>query len=430
MDDDVFDAIVVGGGLAGSAAAYTMAKDGLNVLLVERGNYAGAKNMTGGRIYAHCLYQLMPDFADRAPLERKVTHEKVSMLTHDSAATMDFSSEALCGPGSESYVVLRSKFDRWLFDEAESAGAVCATGMKVDDLLVRDGKVCGIICGTDEIEGNVVVLADGLNSALAQRAGLSRPLAPEQAAVGLKGVWELPAATITDRFGTANDDEGTAWLFAGSPSNGLMGGGFLYTNRDSISLGLVIGLAHIDESDKPVTRLLDEFAGHPVVTPLLRGAKLAEYSAHALTEAGLSAVPKLYGDGVLVCGDAAGLCINTGYMVRGMDFAISSGYYAARAICDAKAAGDYGASALASYGRALDASYVMSDMRLYKDFPAFMENPRIFNEYPDMISKALTSMFMVDGKPERPLMRKVKPLIKQIGYMTLFKDARKGVKAL
>ena len=56
-----FDIIVVGSGCAGGVAAYVAASAGKSVLVVERGNFAGAKNMTGGRIFPP-LKQVFPDF--------------------------------------------------------------------------------------------------------------------------------------------------------------------------------------------------------------------------------------------------------------------------------------------------------------------------------------------------------------------------------
>ena len=82
-----FDAIVVGAGCAGSVAAYTLASAGKSVLVVERGQYAGAKNMTGGRIYTHSLAKVFPNYQE-APLQRKVTHERISLMSPDSNFTI------------------------------------------------------------------------------------------------------------------------------------------------------------------------------------------------------------------------------------------------------------------------------------------------------------------------------------------------------
>ena len=55
--EEIFNMVthIVGGGLAGSAAAYTLAKAGVKVIVIERGETCGCKNMTGGRLYGHSL---------------------------------------------------------------------------------------------------------------------------------------------------------------------------------------------------------------------------------------------------------------------------------------------------------------------------------------------------------------------------------------
>ncbi len=423
------DAIVVGGGIAGCTAAYVMARAGLEVILVERGNYGGAKNMTGGRLYTHNLAKIIPNLTEIAPLERKVTKERISMLTPDSAFTVDFSSQQLGVKGQDSYTVLRAVFDRWLMDQVEEAGVMVAPGVRVDDLLIREGKVCGIIAGEDEMEASVVVLADGVNSLLAQKLGMKKVVQPKQVAVGVKEVIELPRKVIEDRF-NLDGNEGMSWLFAGECSNGMTGGGLLYTNHESISLGLVCGLTRIGDSDKSLVQMLEDFKAHPAIRPLIQGGTIVEYSGHLVPEAGYTMLPELYRDGVVVVGDAAGLVINIGYMVRGMDLAVESANCAAQVIVKAKEKNDFSAKSLAKYKELLEDSFVLKDLKLYRNFPGFMENPRIFNEYPKLIADLMTDLFVIDGRPSVPLKNKVWRHIKKIGLMNLAKDGIKGVKAL
>lgn len=429
VSEEKFDAIIVGGGLAGSTAAYMLAQEGLEVLLIERGNHGGSKNMTGGRLYAHSLEKIIPNFAEEAPVERKVVKEKITMMTENDAFTIDYHSPRLAKKGSDSYVVRRSEFDRWLFDKAEEAGAVVAAGIKVDELIVENKRVTGVICGGEEMLADVVILADGVNSLLAEKAGLRERVKPSQVAVGVKEVYGLPQHVIEDRFGLTGD-EGAAWLFAGSPSNGLVGGGFLYTNKESLSLGLVLGLEHIGDSKKTIEEMMNNFAAHPEVAPLIKDAKLLERSGHVVPEAGLSMVSTLYGDGYIICGDAAGFCLNIGYMVRGMDLAITSGELAAKAVIEAKKKEDFSSDSLKSYKTMLDDSFVMKDLSIYKNFPSFMENPRIFNQYPAMISDIMEEMFVINGQPAVPLRKKAMKHLKAVGLMNLVKDGLKGVKSI
>ena len=207
-----FDAIVVGAGCAGSVAAYTLASAGKSVLVVERGQYAGAKNMTGGRIYTHSLKKVFPNYQE-APLQRKVTHERISLMSPDSNFTIDYAARELEESGKESYTVLRGPFDQWLAEQAENAGAEFIYGIAVEDLIIEDGKVKGILAFGDEITSDVVILADGVNSLLTSKAGLSKKApAIHQVAVGAKETIELPADVVESRF-LCNPGEGASWLF-------------------------------------------------------------------------------------------------------------------------------------------------------------------------------------------------------------------------
>ena len=138
MSDDQFDAFVVGAGCAGAVAAYRLASAGLAVLVVERGNYAGAKNMTGGRIYSHSLKKVFPDFEQEAPLERKITHERMAFMDPASQMAIDFTSPELAEEAKDSYSVLRAPFDQWLASKAEDAGAEYICGIAVEELLIPD----------------------------------------------------------------------------------------------------------------------------------------------------------------------------------------------------------------------------------------------------------------------------------------------------
>ena len=306
MSDEKFDAIVVGAGVAGTVAGYVMAQAGLDVLVIERGNSAGSKNMTGGRLYAHSLERIMPGFAQEAPLERKVTREKISFLTEESAVTLDFHREKADAPTQDSYTVLRNRLDPWLMDKAEQAGVQFIPGVRVDALIREGNKVTGVQAGDDILEANIVILADGVNSMLGRSLGMVPPSSAHHYAVGVKELIGLPPAVIADRFNLSGN-EGAAWLFAGSPSDGLMGGGFLYTNQDSISLGLVCGLGDIAHATKSIPQMLEDFKQHPTIRPLIAGGELLEYSAHMVPEGGLAMVPKLVDDGVMIVGDAAGV---------------------------------------------------------------------------------------------------------------------------
>ena len=433
MSETDFDAIVVGSGCAGAVAAYELAKAGKSVLVVERGNFAGAKNMTGGRIYSHSLKKVFPDFEQEAPLERKITHERMAFMDPASQMAIDFTSPELACEGKDSYSVLRAPFDQWLAEKAEEAGAEYICGIAVEELLKDEGgKVVGVRAGEDEITAEVVIVAEGVNSLLCERSlGNPRPKA-NQMAVGIKEVFELPASQIEDRF-LVPEGEGAAMLFVGDCTHGNVGGGFLYTNKDSISLGLVatISTAADGANETPVYQMLEDFKNHPAVAPIIRGAKLVEHSGHMVPEGGYDMVPRYIFDGCLVAGESAGLCMNMGYQVRGMDFAVASGQMAGQAAVKALDAGDTSAAGLASYKQAMEDSFVIKDLATFSKWPHVMEGwSSMFTDYPVMVKEIFNAMFSVDGEPQKPLMKRMMPIVKQRGLFKLAGEVRKAVKSL
>ncbi len=426
-----YDAIVVGAGLAGSTAAYCMAKAGLSVLILERGDTAGSKNVTGGRLYGHSLERVIPGFAKEAPIERVITREVISMMTAESCFNIDFQSSKFAGnPLGESYTVLRAEFDAWLTEKAEEAGCDVVCPARVDDFMMENGKLVGVIAGEDELTADVVILADGVNSLLAQKLGMKKELNPHEVAVGAKEIIELPEDVINARFGL-NPGEGMARLCAGMPSDGMVGGGFIYTNKQSISIGLVVTVAELTRAKNRVPDMLEAFKQHPSIRPFLEGGKTVEYSGHLVPEGGLKMMPEIVRDNVLVVGDAAGFCLNLGYTVRGMDLAIASGEMAAKAVIEAKGKNDFSAAGLASYKTLLEESFVIKDMQTHRKAPEFIEHTsRVYNEYPAMVESMFYDMFTVNGTPSQLTFKKLFPHIRKAGLINLAKDGWKGLGAI
>ncbi len=431
MAEDVFDAIIVGAGVAGSSAAYRLAKAGLQVVLIERGPFPGSKNLSGGVLYGRVLHDLIPSFWESAPVERVITNQIVSFLTVDSSVNLDFKTEAFNQPPYNGFTVLRARFDRWLAEQAEAAGVMLVPGIKVDGVVKRDGKVVGISADNEEMLAKVVIAADGANSFIAQQAGLRDKIPAGHAAVGVKEVIGLPREVIEERF-HLNGNEGAAYNIVGFATRGVPGGGFLYTNQESLSVGLVIHLEALVERQLKPAEIFEDFLAHPMIAPLIKGGKLLEYGAHLVPEGGLKMMPPLAADGLLLVGDAAGFGVNNGFVVRGMDLAIGSAVAAAETIIEARAADDFSAARLQSYPSRLEKSFVMQDMRTYARAVDFMKNERLFEAYPALLSNILADIYRQDAQPKKNLIPTLLKNLKasKISLLDLLKDALAGGRAL
>jgi electron transfer flavoprotein-quinone oxidoreductase len=404
--------VIVGAGVAGLATAMVLAEAGAEVLVVERGDYPGSKNVTGGRLYLGPVRPYLSDLWDKAPLERRVVKERLAMMAPESSITVELNSERFRTLPYPSYTLLRATFDRWLADQAAERGALVISGYKVDDLVVEDGRVAGIVSAGDEIRADATVAADGALSFMAEKAGLRERLAAKSYGVAAKEVIELPSQTIEDRFGLEKE-EGAAQLFFGSLTQGMFGGGFLYTNRESLSLGLVVAIHDLMEQSSPGRSveqppvsphdLLEAFKARPEVRPLIAGGHPVEYSAHIIPEGGFRALPRLVTDGMVVVGDAAGFALNTGVAVRGLDFALASGVMAARALLRAREGGDFSAASLTYYEALLKDSFVWQDLKTFRHTPDFFASPRLFEFYPSVVCDLLERMMWIGEEPKEKL---------------------------
>lgn len=402
-----FDAIVVGAGPAGTSAAYVMAKAGLKVILIERGEYPGSKNVMGGVLYSHQMREIIPDFYKEAPLERPIVEQRMWALSENSVVTGGYKGLEWAQEPYNNFTVLRAKFDQWYANKAVEAGALLINETVVKECIVENGKVIGV--RTDRPDGDVyadvVVLADGVNSLLAKSLGFHKEYKPDQVALAVMEVINLPAEKIEDRFNLEPNQGATIEIF-GDSTKGILGTGFIYTNKESINIGVGTLLSGMIKNKLRPYDLLDYLKNHPMVRPLIKGGEPAEYAAHLIPEGGYNAMPKLVGNGVVVCGDA-GQMVN-GINREGSNMAMTSGKLAAETIILAKQANDFSENMLDTYRARLMESFVGKDLKKYKDAAHTIDkHPVYLSEYIPAVNKAASEYFTVDGVPKADKQKKI-----------------------
>lgn len=426
-----FDVVVVGAGLAGSSAAVVAARAGLKVALIERGQYPGGKNFFGGAVYTHALQEIYPDLWERKPpLERPVTETGFWFLSKDGLTRMTVQGGKLNRQPIDAYVALRAKFDQWWADQAQAEGVLLIPKTTVVDFLREPGgRVMGVL--TDRPQGEiyapVVIVCEGVNNLLTQKVGLAkRDLKPSTVALGVKQLISLPAETINARFGLPDQEHGLAVSVMGDVSMGLTGLGFVYTAKESVSIGLGVNLDLLAMHKLKPYELLQRYMDHPMIAPLLTGGKLMEYGAHLIPEGGWKEMPKLYTDGVLVAGDAA-MMVNALHW-EGTNMAIIAGKTAGETAVMAHKTHDFSAKTLEAYEQALKERFVMQDLYQYRNLSHFLAtHPQFMDVYPSFLNDALGMFFSGFGKPKKQLYRDIlrsltrrRPLIKSVGDILSF----------
>ncbi|NGP87807.1 FAD-dependent oxidoreductase [Fodinibius halophilus] len=442
MMDEKFDCIIVGAGIAGLAAAMTLARNNMKFLLIEKGEFAGSKNVSGGVLWGHDLAKLVPEYwkEEDGGWERFINHRRLTFMDDQSTFSVDFKSSHFNEPPYSGVVVLRSKFDRWLagkvqeeIDKSDYAmESFIATNIKVDEILMEDDKAVGIRTGEEEFHAHSVIISEGVNNLLTRQVGLQDDYVPaDHMLTGIKEVIRFDQKVLEDRF-QLNGLSGMSNEFVGYATDGVEGGGFLYTNRDTISLGLVAGIKDMREKQKSPHDILNTFKSHPVIQDTIKGGEVVEYSAHVVSSGDKRVMPKeLYKDGVLICGEAANLLMNAGKAIQGMDYAMRSGILGAETIVKAKERDDYTSNTLKEYKQALAKSYVMKDINNFQDAVHMLHNPKMFKDVPNLICDFGRKFFTIDNEPTKKSREMMAESIKEhSSYWDLIKIGLKGAKSL
>ncbi|MDR3601185.1 MAG: FAD-dependent oxidoreductase [Desulfosporosinus sp.] len=402
-----FDVIIVGGGPAGLSAAISAANAGMKTVVIERGDYPGTKNVMGGILYTKATDMVVPEFWKEAPLERPIIEQRIAMLSGNEAIMAGYRDPAWGVEPYNAHSIMRVKFDRWLAEQAEKAGVMIITETLVEDLLYQNNNVVGVRTGRAEgdLGAKVVILAEGVNNFLAVKAGLAKPLKPASVAVTVKEIIALPKEKIEDRFCLEEGQGATIELY-GDSTAGLMGVGFIYTNKDSISIGVGAILEPMIRNNWTPNDLLENLKAKPYVKRLLQGGETKEYLAHLIPEGGYHQVPKLHRQGVLVIGDTAMLMNSLNR--EGSNLAMISGKIAGEVAAQSIKSGDVSDQAMTVYETRLKDSFVLKDLHHYRHMASFFEdNPHLLKVYPKMLSKAAKMYLTADGVPKKARQKEI-----------------------
>jgi electron transfer flavoprotein-quinone oxidoreductase len=425
-----FDAIIVGAGPAGSSTALKLAQAGLKVVLLERGEFPGSKNVFGGVLYRQQIEELIPNFLDDRsfPVERSIVEQRIWMMGKESCVTFSHRNEAFKDP-LNCFTGLRVKFDSWLAGKAVEAGALPVYETTAVGLIRKGSQVVGV--RTDREDGdlfaNVVVIADGINSLLGKSLGVNKEWKPDEVSLVVKEVIALPRTKIEDRF-NLEGDEGTTIEFMGETSLGMAGMGFLYTNKESLSLGIGVMLSDLNRKGIKPYEILDNAKRHPMIRKFIQGGETKEYAAHLIPEGGYHSVPTLSGDGWCIAGDAAQL-VNFVHR-EGTNLAMKSGELAAAAIIQAHNLGDFSAVSLKRYDESMQHSFVMKDLKKYKGMHGLLQDfdsSLLFDKLPRAVNQAAYTMFSVDGVSKAAKQKQAVQIMKEATGGTL-KAVRLGIR--
>lgn len=431
-----FDVIVVGAGRAGTAAAYTLAENDIDVALIERAKEAGMKNVTGGVLYGDVLRDLVPEFPEDAPLGRHVVEHNVQILNEGSAMGISYRDPTILE--EPNYTIQIGEFDQWFVKRAEENGAVFIPETTVRDVTQTEDSV---LVETDrrggELTCNAVIGADGVNTTVGRVTGIRETARNKNVGLSVKHVIDLDSATINERFNLAAG-EGAAYAFEGFPE-GVPGlGYFLYTFDSSIAVGAVASMNTLEEygdqgysgKGTPLYDLLERFKALETIKPLVKGGTTTEYQGILVPKYKYSDLPTRQDRRIGLVGDAAGLTLNKGFTFRGLDFGIKSGMCAAEAAIKSKRGQDWDRFG-ERYDSRLEDSYVMTEMEQHKRLPSLLQKEQFFGDYPGMGREILEHTFSTKGDASGLTWRRALQAFRKrdIGLRTVVADGWKAIRS-
>jgi len=431
--EETFDLIIVGAGPAGISAAIVAARAGLKTIVFERGEFPGSKNVFGGVVYVNEIAKLIPEFwKDKtAPIERIITDSRIVFANDHGALQVGYKTDRFADPPNV-VSVHRAKWDRWYAKKAQEVGALIVTNTVVEDVL-RDqtGKVIGVRTGRPDgdVLAKLTIFCDGVQSPLLVRAGIRKEVLPEHVALSVKETILLGEEEVTKRFGT-KPGEGVTFEILGSLADKMDGVSIMYTNRETVSIGIGANLRQWMDSKVTPYDMIDKYKEHPLIKPFVEGGQTKEYVAHWLPEGGYDTMPKIYGNGYMLAGDTS-MLFNALHR-EGTNLAQATGRMAGETAVAAFKYNDMSEEFLKMYDNLTKASFVMKDMKKYRGFGHLLfDNKMIFSTLPEAVGDMCEEMLAVDGKSKKEKQKIiVRNIRKKVGLLKLLGLAWRGWRAV
>jgi len=362
------DCIVIGAGPAGISAALEVARGGKKVVLLERSHYPGSKNMYGGAVYTCALKEIFKEDFKDIPYERIINSHTWSFLSNGASFDMTYTNKS----DKSAYAVKRFNLESWMIEYAKNKGVYFCPDTLVKNLIIKKDGVIGVKTELEEYYAPVTIIADGVNSLLAKEIGLRKSHESKDFILSAKITLKLTKDEIDKRFNlNLNCTDGINKQYFGSDFGALKGikdlfmMSFLYTFKDTLALGVGVNLEDLKKNGLNIDDILEEIKKHPDIASLIKGGEIIEYSAHLIPEGGYKKLPKLYNNGVLLVGDAAGF-INSVHF-EGTNFALISGKLAGEAALCALEKNDYSRKTLSIYQKNLQNSFILKDLYSYRN---------------------------------------------------------------
>ena len=315
------DVIVVGAGAAGLTAALHLANQDLKVSVLDGAVHPGAENWSGCVFFGENLADeevLGKDWQSNVAIERKLVSRGVYMTNGVDAGGISFKDPDTFRNCS---TVLRPVFDHDLSEIARSKGVEILSRTTVLGLLREEGKIVGVATEKGPLYSDLVFLAEGDAAHLVAKEGYSNLASGEKGHYlqGIKEVIHLKPQEIEKRF-NVKPGEGAAYEMIirnariGGKTAQLNMGAFIYTNRESLSIGLVLPLDNLAEHFKgDHNKLMEWFKSLPVVQQWIKGGERTAYGAKIINANGYNHLSQFTGYGLAIGGACTGIGLDFPY---------------------------------------------------------------------------------------------------------------------